>query len=154
MKKIGIISCLFLGACSHFSSGTGQVIYHWERPKTGIQKFASDHGECLISARSFKLLPDFRSWFYTEETKIEARADWKSDKGVWATYIPYPGAQPLVVNSRYDDTDITPGKYASCMRKRGYQYRKHDIPEITNINVSKPNRSYLMYLLGKTDYPD
>ncbi len=81
--------------------------------------------------------------FYTEETKLDTRADWKSSKGIWASYVPYPGAQPLIVNSRYDDDDISPKNYRKCMQSKGYWAREHDIPEITNINLYKARTPYL-----------
>lgn len=154
MKKIAVIGCLFLSACAYISGGSGQVVYHWERTHTGVQKFASDHGECMLSAKAFQLFPDFRSWFYTEETKLNTKADWYADRGIWATYVPYDGAQPLVVNSRYDDTDIIPQEYVACMKKKGYWYRNHDIPEITNINLYKARKPQLSHPFGKPDYYD
>ncbi len=124
-----------LCSCTYLSKGSGQVVFHWEKMHTGVEKFSRDHAECLLAAKEFKLMPDFRTWFYTEETKLNTKADWNSTKGIWASYIPYPGAQPLIVNSRYDDDDINPKDYSKCMRSKGYWYREHDIPEITNINL-------------------
>ncbi len=132
-----IVFMMFLSSCTYFAKGSGQVVYHWEKMHTGVEKFSRDHAECLLAAKEFKLMPDFRSWFYTEETKLNTRADWKSTKGIWASYVPYPGAQPLIVNSRYDDDDINPADYSRCMRSKGYWPREHDIPEITNINLYK-----------------
>ena len=77
-----------LSSCTYFQKGAGQVVYHWEKPHTGVEKFSRDHAECLMAAKEFKLMPDFRSWFYTEETKLDTRADWKSSKGIWASYVP------------------------------------------------------------------
>ena len=132
-----------LSSCTYFQKGAGQVVYHWEKPHTGVEKFSRDHAECLMAAKEFKLMPDFRSWFYTEETKLDTRADWKSSKGIWASYVPYPGAPPLIVNSRYDDDDISPKNYRKCMQSKGYWAREHDIPEITNINLYKARTPYL-----------
>ena len=132
-----VLLFLFLSSCTFLSKGSGQVVYHWEKTNTGVEKFSRDHAECLVEAKEFTFIPDFRSWFYTEETKLNTRADWKSDKGIWASYIPYPGAQPLIVNSRYKDEDIDPADYSKCMRGKGYWKRTHDIPEITNINLYK-----------------
>lgn len=154
MKKLSVIACLFLASCSYFSGGAGQVVYHWERTHTGVQKFASDHGECLLQSKAIQFFPDFRSWFYTEETKINIKADWNSDRGIWATYIPYDGAQPLIVNSRYDDIDMNPQEYVACMKQKGYWFRTHDIPEITNINLYKAYRPQLSKPFGKPIYYD
>ena len=154
MKKILSAACLFLSSCSYFTGGTGQLVYHWERLHTGVQKFAEDHSDCLMSSKAVKIIPDFRSWFYTEETKLNTRADWNSDKGIWATYIPYAGAQPLIINSRYDDKDMDPHKYVSCMKSKGYWPRTHDIPEITNINLYKARTPNLWHPFSKPDYYD
>lgn len=141
-----------LSSCTYLSKGSGQVVYHWEKPNVGVEKFSRDHAECLISAKEFKLMPDFRTWFYSEETKLDTRADWKSTKGIWASYIPYEGAQPLTVNSRYDDDDISPADYSRCMKSKGYWARTHDIPEITNINLYKARTPYLRQPFGYPEY--
>lgn len=140
MKKIFVIlSALFLiSSCASFSKGKGQVIFHWERAHTGIEKFSRDHSECMREAEDFKLIPNIKNWFYTEEKRIDIRADWHSEKGIWASYVPYWGAQPLLVNSVRDDTNSSPKKYRKCMEKRGYTHRTHDIPTVTNIFIYKP----------------
>lgn len=143
-KKICLTALsLLLCSCTYLKKGSGQVVYHWEKPHTGVQKFSSDHAECLLAAKEFTLMPDFRTWFYSEETKLDTRADWKSTKGIWASYIPYPGAQPITVNSRYADEDISPANYRKCMQSKGYWQREHNIPEITNINLYKARTPYL-----------
>lgn len=152
MRKTALIFCFILSSCSYFTGGTGQVVYHWERTNTGVEKFSRDHSECLLESKAVQFFPDYRSWFYTEETKLNTKADWDSNRGIWATYIPYPGAQPLIVNSRYDDYDMDPKKYRECMKKKGYWYRTHDIPEITNINLYKARRPQLSHPFGMSDY--
>ncbi len=142
-KYLALSFALALCSCTYLSKGSGQVVFHWEKPHTGVEKFSRDHAECLMAAKEFKLMPDFRTWFYSEETKLNTRADWKSTKGIWASYIPYEGAQPLIVNSRYDDDDISPANYRKCMKSKGYWERDHDIPEITNINLYKARRPHL-----------
>ncbi len=143
---------LILCSCTYISKGSGQVVYHWEKTHTGVEKFSRDHAECLMAAKEFKLMPDFRTWFYTEETKLNTRADWNSSKGIWASYVPYPGAQPLIVNSRYDDQDISPANYAKCMRSKGYWKRERDIPEITNINLYRARKPALRQPFGFEDF--
>ncbi len=140
MKKIYLLllSCLLFSGCTWLSKGKGQVIYHWERPNTGVTKFSRDHSECMREAEDFKFLPDFRNWFYSEEVRFDIRADWHSEKGIWASYVPYPGAQPIMVNSIRKDEGSSPRKYRNCMEKRGYQPRNHDIPTSTNIFIYKP----------------
>ena len=142
MKKIAysvLFSCLTLTSCSWFSNGQGQVIYHWERENTGIEKFARDHSECMRQAEDLRL-PDFRTWFYSEEVKLDIRADWHSERGIWASYIPYPGAQPIIVNSLRDDANIDPGDYRECMENRGYWNRTYNIPTTTNIFIYHPQK--------------
>ena len=148
MKRIWLLALFGLCSCTYLSKGSGQVVYNWEKPQNRVQKFAKDHGDCLLAAKEFKLMPDFRSWFYTEETKLDTRADWNSTKGIWASYVPYPGAQPLIVNSRYEDDDISPANYSKCMRSKGYWNREHDIPEITNINLYRARKPYLRQPFG------
>lgn len=140
MKKICflLLSVLLFPSCTMFSEGKGQVLYHWQRPKTGVAKFARDHSECMREAEDFKFLPSIKNWFYSEEVRYDIRADWHSEKGIWASYVPYPGAQPPVVNSIRDDKDSSPRKYRICMEKRGYSRRSDSIPSTTNIFVYKP----------------
>lgn len=153
MKKISVFGfCCIISACSYFSGGVGQVVYHWERTRTGVEKFAKDHNECMLKAQSIKWIPNFQNWFYTQEKELNTRADWNSDKGIWATYIPYEGAQPLIVNSPVDDYDISPQKYTRCMKQKGYWYRTHTIPEITNINLYKEHQPNLWHPFSMSKY--
>jgi hypothetical protein len=139
MRKAFLLASVFaLGACTFFSEGNGQVIYHWQRANTGVEKFARDHSECMREAEDFKWLPNIKNWFISEEVRYDIRADWHSEKGIWASYVPYPGAQPLLVNSIRDDADSSPRKYRLCMEKRGYWHRTTDIPTVSNIFVYKP----------------
>ncbi len=140
MKKVLFLILIILTfpACSWLSKGQGQVIYHWERPNTGVSKFSRDHSECMRVAEDFKFLPSIKNWFYSEEVRLDIRADWHSEKGIWASYVPYEGAQPLMVNSIRDDKDSSPRKYRICMEKRGYTRRMYDIPTTTNIFIYKP----------------
>ena len=140
MKKILLITSILFSLSSYtfLTKGEGQVIFHWEKYNTGIQKFSRDHSECMRQAEDFKFLPNIKNWFYSEEARYDVRADWHSEKGIWASYIPYEGAQPVMVNSIRDDKDSSPRKYKNCMEKRGYNQRKYDIPEVTNIFIYKP----------------
>ena len=29
-----------LSSCTYFQKGAGQVVYHWEKPHTGVEKFS------------------------------------------------------------------------------------------------------------------
>lgn len=135
-KSLLIIFCLILEACS--SSPKGQVVFHWDRYNTGGIKFARDHSECMRESEALKLLPNFKSWFYTEEQRYNTVVKWHKEHGIWASFVPYPGAVPVMVNSVRDDTDASPRKYQSCMLKKGYVERTTDIPEASNLFVYKP----------------
>ena len=143
MKKAVIVSTLvgLLCGCSwlYSDSAQGQVIYHWARPRTGIEKFSRDHSECMRIAEGLHI-PDFRTWFFSEETKLDLRANWHAERGIWASYVAYPGAQPVMVRSLRDNAGSSPRKYRVCMEKRGYTHRKDDIPTTTNLYIYKPQR--------------
>lgn len=145
MKKaaFSLFALLLLTSCSSLIVSDGQVVYHWERPHTGIEKFSRDHTYCMREAEAFKVMPRiktlFYNMFYSEEKKLEVRSDWDSDRGIWASYVPYPGAQPIMLNSLRDDYDSSPRKYSSCMKQLGYTQRNYQIPEITNINLHRSN---------------
>lgn len=137
MKKLCMLMLLFgLSSCS--SRGLGQVVFHWDRYNTGGIKFARDHSECMRQAEAFKFFPNFKSWFYSEEQRYDTVVKWHKEKGIWASFVPYPGAMPIMVNSVRDDTDASPRKYQKCMLRKGYVERTTDIPEASNIFVYKP----------------
>lgn len=139
MKKTSTLLLLVLLSVGGCASTDGQIVYHWTRPRTGVEKFVRDHSKCMREAEPFKILPRFKTFFhdmfYSEEQKLEVRADWDSEQGIWASYIPYTGAQPVVVNYLRDDSDADPATYSKCMTKKGYTTRSYDIPEITNIKL-------------------
>ena len=85
-------------------------------------------------------IPDFRTWFFSEETKLDLRANWHASRGIWASYVAYPGAQPVLVRSLRDNAGSNPRKYRLCMEDRGYTHRTNDIPTVTNIYQYKPER--------------
>jgi len=130
------ILIILLGACS--GGPKGQVVFHWDRYGTGGGKFARDHSECMRQAEAFKFWPSFKSWFYTEEQRYDTVVKWHKEHGVWASFVPYPGAVPVMVNSVRDDTDVSPSKYQTCMQRRGYVERTTNIPEASNLFVYKP----------------
>ncbi|MDR1026031.1 MAG: hypothetical protein LBL47_01405 [Lactobacillus sp.] len=146
-----LASTLTLSSCVFFADGKGQVIYHWERENTGIEKFSRDHSECMRLAEDFKFIPDVRTWFYSEEVKLNVRADWHSEKGIWASYVPYPGATPVTVNALRKTDDASPRKYRLCMERRGYWHRTSNIPTTTNIYIYRPQNLY-QYVPFKIGY--
>lgn len=143
IKKLYIISLILsITACSTSTSskGEGQVIFHWEKENTGVEKFSRDHSECMLNAEDFRLIPNIKSWFYSEEARLDIRANWHTEKGVWASYVPYPDAQPLIVNSLRRNESINPKDYRLCMEKRGYWHRSYNIPTVTNVYVYNPQK--------------
>jgi len=154
LKYFQVLVLLILGACTSFydDEAQGQIVYHWERPRTGVVKFSRDHSECLRQAENWSWAPDLNSWFYSEEAKLNIRADWHAERGIWATYVPYAGAQPLIVNSLRDDEDIKPQKYRECMEGRGYAHRSSDIPETSNLYIYKPQRMLQNKPFGNNDF--
>ena len=140
--KFTILALLFVSSCTFFSDGEGQIIYHWEREKTGIEKFSRDHSECMKKAEDFRLIPDVRGWFYSEEAQLNLRAEWHKERGIWASYLAHDGAMPVMVNSIRDDTQSNPRRYRLCMENRGYWHRTSNIPTTTNLFVYKPQTVY------------
>ena len=137
MKKlIWLAVIVFLSSCSGIPKG--QVVFHWDRYNTGGIKFARDHSECMREAEPFKFWPSFKSWFYTEEQRYNTVVKWHKEHGVWASFVPYPGAIPIMVNSVRDDTGVSPKKYQNCMIKKGYVERTTNIPEASNLFIYKP----------------
>lgn len=153
MKKLKslLLPLVFLSSCTMFSSGDGQVVYHWERENTGVNKFVRDHNECLLNAKDFRWWPNFGALFFSEEHQLNVRADWDAEKGIWASYVPYPGAQPVIVNYLKNDGDASPRKYRICMEKKGYWHRTTNIPTVTNINLYNP-RDRVYYAPSKLGY--
>jgi len=137
MRKSWLIIIFFvLSACS--SGPKGQMVFHWDRYGTGGGKFARDHSECMRKAEAFRFLPNFKSWFYTEEQRYDIVVKWHKEHGIWASFVPYPGAVPVLVNSVRDDSDSSPKKYQECMLNKGYVERTTNIPGTTNLFVYKP----------------
>ena len=136
MKKAFIIfSMLLMSGCY---ASKGQVVFHWDRYNTGGIKFARDHSECMRKAEAWNFLPNFKSWFYTEEQRYNIVVKWHKEHGIWASFVPYPGAMPILVNSVRDDSDASPRRYQKCMLQKGYVERTKDIPEASNLFIYKP----------------
>jgi hypothetical protein len=137
--RFTVLALLFLSSCSIFQGrGKGQIVFHWERERTGIEKFARDHSECMRKAESTRIIPDVRGWFYSQEKQLNLRANWHAERGIWASYVATPGAMPVMVNSIRDDTRSNPRKYRLCMENRGYWHRTSNIPTTTNLFVYRP----------------
>ena len=139
MKYAIFLLTFVLSSCSYWG-GKGQVIYNWERENTGIAKFSRDHSECLKEAEGWFHLPDFSNWFYTEEYRYDIHVNWYKEKGIWASYVPYKGASPVLVNSIRDSAESNPRDYRLCMEGKGYWHRTYDIPTVTNLFIYKPQK--------------
>ena len=112
-----LLSVFLLSACDD-----GQAIFYWEKPDTGPTWFAKEHNDCLEEA-------DWWPWSLPSwppgHTKLpELRFDNDSDNGIWANFVPYPGAQPVYVNAKQDDSSMSISAYESCMERKGYKQRK------------------------------
>lgn len=141
MRYLILMLCFFISGC--FSeSGEGQVIYNWDKENTGIAKFSRDHSECLKKAEGWFHWPNIASWFYSEEYRYNIHVDWHKEKGIWASYVPYQGATPVLVNSIRDTSRSDPHDYRVCMEDKGYIHRAYNLPTVTNIFVYKPQKTY------------
>ena len=61
-----------------------------------MEQFIYDHKKCIEAA---DVIPDWPDWLTIGDTrKLNTRADW-AGRGVWASYVPYDGAEPVLVNS-------------------------------------------------------
>ena len=120
MKKL---FCLFLllSGCSLVDEG--QKTFYWQRPNTGINWFAKDHNECMKEADWFPLQWPGWPWDWGEPGPLNLRFDNESGKGVWAQFVPYPGAQPVYVNYAYGDWSVDYDDYQDCMESRHYTQR-------------------------------
>ncbi len=99
----------------------GQKTFYWQRPNTGIAWFAKDHNECMHESDWFPF-----EWPWADESpkKLNLRFDNESSSGIWAQFIPYPGAQPVYVNYVSDDWSVDYDDYQRCMEARNYSQRK------------------------------
>ena len=138
MKKLLILFSLVLASCS--SGGKGQIIYNWERENTGVAKFSRDHSECLRKAEGWFHWPNISNWFYSEEYRYNIHVNGHKEKGIWASYVPHRGADPILINSIRDSADSNPRDYRLCMEEKGYWHRTYDIPSVTNIYVYNPQK--------------
>ncbi len=121
MKKI-IFLCLVLGGCVHAEEG--QKTFYWERPNTGVAWFAKDHNECMLEADKFPFEWPGWPWYWGKPKPLNLRFDNNSENGVWAQFIPYPGAQPVYVNYVPNDWSVSYNDYQDCMENRHYTQRK------------------------------
>ena len=120
MKKI---LCLFLLLSGCVFVDEGQKTFYWQRPNTGINWFVKDHNECMKEADWFPFRWPGWPWDWGEQAPLNLRFDNDSGNGVWAQFIPYPGAQPVYVNYVSGDWSVDYGDYQDCMEDRHYTQR-------------------------------
>ena len=132
MKKLFLLLLFLLGGC-YFVQGDdrqGQKLFYWERPNTGVAWFAKDHKECMLEADKWPF--EWPGWPGRPE-ELKLRFDNDAENGVWAQFVPYPGAMPVHVNYVSGDWSVDYDDYQACMEKRHYTQRK---PAQVNYQVS------------------
>lgn len=131
MSKLAFITLLvaFTSGCSAVS---GPVVYNWRAENVGMAQFVEDHDACMESS---DLLPDWPDWLTFGTKKLNTRADWDG-RGIWASYVPYVGAEPVLVNSNQKDFATSTTAYSGCMRVRGYRTRRLNLHEASHIKRS------------------
>ena len=122
LKHLFLFSFLFvLAGCGY----KGQTIFFWEKSDVGPIWFAKDHNECLAAADWWPW--QMPAWPPGSNRLPELRFDNNADNGIWANFVPYPGAQPVYVNSLVNDSTMSPSTYESCMEDKGYTQRQPKI---------------------------
>lgn len=113
MKRLLSLALLiFLAGCHT------QTMYHWHKPNTGMPRFVQDHNACLCAADIFPWSsPQWLNATNLNNTRLKANRT----NGIWASYVPYKGAQPVYVNSFMNDSTMIRPIYATCMENRGYR---------------------------------
>ncbi len=121
---LSITFCL-AGCKSIMEAGDGQKVYYWARPNTGAVWFAKDHRECLQEADLFPFeWPEIFGALQSKGDEFNMRFDNNAPSGVWANFIPFPGAQPIYMNSKEDDWSVDYDAYEECMTARHYHQRR------------------------------
>ena len=122
MKKWAFLLCLTLTGCA--IPEDGQKTFYWQRPNTGVAWFAKDHKECMAEADQFPFEWPGMPWEWGDQQPLNLRFDNNSDKGIWAQFIPYPGAKPVYVNYASGDWSVDYDDYQKCMEDRHYFQRQ------------------------------
>ncbi len=124
MKKT-FLSLLFLIIIGCSPLDKGQTIFYWENPLADEEWFVKDHNDCIEQADYWPwTLP---AWPLNAQKVPSRKFQNESDNGVWASFVPYPGAQPLYVNTVWADWSVSTGAYQSCMQDRGYKMTREPV---------------------------
>ncbi|MGD9638486.1 MAG: hypothetical protein AB7U85_05455 [Alphaproteobacteria bacterium] len=119
MLRVSVIAIalLILTGCS------GQKVFVWEKAGTGVYQFGEDHQYCMRKADFFPWrVPKLKDLF--EKRRLELRARWEDSNGIWASYVPYEGADAVTVNYDKRSNMVSSTMYKSCMKKKGYVQNK------------------------------
>ena len=105
------LACLLLFpfallGCQSMVGQEGQKVFYWERANTGVAWFAKDHRECMQEADLFPFEWPSLPLFSEKPPELKLRFDNDAPSGVWAQFVPYPGARPLYVNSDRKSTRL------------------------------------------------
>ena len=115
-------------AVTMLSGCFGQKVFFWEKPSTGVYQFAEDHNYCMRYGDYFPWdVPSLTEIFGTKKLNLKAR--WTDYNGIWASYLPYEGAEPLTVNYHKRQLTVSSRFYKKCMENKGYTQNR-------NINVT------------------
>lgn len=111
---------LSLSACG---TTDGVDVYHW-RPVSNIgpNQFVRDHNYCIRDADAWPLDTspgDLVDYFSPGPHDPRHRLD-SDEHRVWASFVPYPGAQVIYVNDVNSSSYVDGEDYASCMESFGY----------------------------------
>ncbi|OPZ77346.1 MAG: hypothetical protein BWY78_01049 [Alphaproteobacteria bacterium ADurb.Bin438] len=134
MKKILIISLIALvSSCS-----SSKTTYYWEKNGAGPDQFGRDHDYCMDKADYFPYNSE-KSWFGPETQNI--RPNFSGNKGTWASYVPFKGAQPIYVNYDLKDNTVVSSYYSKCMKDLGYVQKQKPYTgrEIGTLNCNSVN---------------
>lgn len=126
MTRYFIFICFCLAFCLSLSSCAtedGVDVYHWS-PATNIGpgQFVRDHNACLREADSwpFDTSPsDMLNYVTPGPAEYQHRLD-ADDHRLWASFVPYPGAQAVYVNDPNSSGSVDAEEYSACMESLGY----------------------------------
>lgn len=114
---------MFLTAASLAACSKEATVYHWEsRRDIGHHRFVVDHNYCIREADFWpfeRSLYDTVDFFSPGPHDLKHRID-PGEARVWASFIPYPGAQAIYVNDVNSSSTVDGADYVSCMESRGY----------------------------------
>ena len=59
-----LLLCSVLCGCSFYDDEPqGQIVYHWAKENTGVQKFSKDHSECMREAEPTRWVQMYQAGF-------------------------------------------------------------------------------------------